>query len=88
MSPSSKLRLLDEAGELMNAGIASKVITNPLVKITGDNLDIYIRTGHQSLDRSNKDLHLFASNIIFSRVCFISKNTKIELFYLLLKSSY
>ncbi|XP_060572948.1 uncharacterized protein LOC132730884 isoform X2 [Ruditapes philippinarum] len=68
MSPSSKLRLLDEAGELMNAGIASKVITNPLVKITGDNLDIYVRTGHQSMDRSNKDLHLFVSNIIFSRI--------------------
>ncbi|XP_053386739.1 uncharacterized protein LOC128550851 isoform X2 [Mercenaria mercenaria] len=64
----SKIRLLEEAGESMEKNIARELVNNPLVKITGDNLDIYIKTGHRSLDRSNKDLHLFASNIIFSRI--------------------
>ncbi|XP_052224940.1 uncharacterized protein LOC127840570 [Dreissena polymorpha] len=68
MSTSSKLRLLDEAGEMLEDNIARSLRKNPLIKITGDNLDIYVRTGHHSLDRHNKDLHTFASNIIFSRV--------------------
>lgn len=68
MCPRTKLQLLDEAGERINAGIASKLATNPVVKVTGDNLDIYVCTGHKSLDRSNNDLHLFASNIIFNRI--------------------
>lgn len=73
MSPTTKLRLLDEAGEHMSTGIVSKLVVNPLVKITGDNLDIYVRTGLQSPERSNKDLHMFASNIIFSRVSKVKK---------------
>ncbi|KAH3856944.1 hypothetical protein DPMN_099540 [Dreissena polymorpha] len=68
MSTSSKLRLLDEAGEMLEDNIARSLRKNPLVKITGDNLDIYVRTGHHSLDRHSKDLHMFAANIIFSRV--------------------
>ncbi|KAH3806767.1 uncharacterized protein LOC127870998 isoform X2 [Dreissena polymorpha] len=68
MSTSSKLRLLDEAGEMLEDNIARSLRKNPLVKITGDNLDIYVRTGHHSLDRHEKDLHMFASNIIFSRI--------------------
>ena len=39
-----------------------------MVKVTGDNMDIYIRTEHQSTERANKDLHMFTSNIIFPRV--------------------
>ncbi|XP_060578320.1 uncharacterized protein LOC132735396 [Ruditapes philippinarum] len=68
LSVSTKLRLLDEAGAMMDTAIVSKLQTNPLFKVTGDNLDIYIRTGHKSLEKSNTDLHLFASNAIFSRV--------------------
>jgi hypothetical protein len=72
LSVSTKLRLLDEAGAMMDTAIVSKLQTNPLFKVTGDNLDIYIRTGHKSLEKSNTDLHLFASNAIFSRVCNLS----------------
>ncbi|KAL4236167.1 hypothetical protein ACF0H5_004553 [Mactra antiquata] len=68
LSTTSKLRLLDEAGNRMETSVASIVLKNPIVKITGDNLDIYVRTGHKSLERTNQDMHLFASNIIFSRV--------------------
>lgn len=35
---------------------------------TGDNLDIYVKTSHLSRHRRNKDLHLFTSNVIFSRI--------------------
>ncbi|KAL4220270.1 hypothetical protein ACF0H5_020677 [Mactra antiquata] len=68
LSTTSKLRLLDEAGNRMETSVASIVLKNPIVKITGDNLDIYVRTGHKSLERTNQDMHLFASNIIFSRI--------------------
>ena len=69
LSSTSKLRLLEEAGNRMETNIVLSLQKNPVVKITGDNLDIYVKTGHKSLERSNQDLHLFASNIIFSRVC-------------------
>lgn len=36
--------------------------------LTGDNLDIYVKTLHLSKDRRHKDLHVFTSNVIFSRV--------------------
>ena len=36
--------------------------------VAGDNLDIYVKTSHLSKDKSDRDLHLFTSNIIFSRV--------------------
>lgn len=68
MSASTKLRLMDEAADRMSNGIADHLNKNPLVKVTGDNLDIYIRTGHKSLERSNQDLHLFASNVLFCRI--------------------
>ncbi|KAH3778332.1 hypothetical protein DPMN_179787 [Dreissena polymorpha] len=68
MSTSSKLRLLDEAGEKLEDNITRSLRKNPCVKITDNNLDIYVRTGHHSLDRRNKDLHMLALYIIFSRV--------------------
>ncbi|XP_060556001.1 uncharacterized protein LOC132716696 [Ruditapes philippinarum] len=52
----------------METSVASTLQRNPIIKVTGDNLDIYVRTGHKSLERSNQDIHLFASNIIFSRI--------------------
>ena len=36
--------------------------------MAGDNLDIYIKTAHERQTTSNTDLHLFATNLIFSRV--------------------
>ena len=36
--------------------------------IAGDNLDIYIRTAHERQNKTNTDLHMFASNIIFPRI--------------------
>lgn len=41
---------------------------NPYVKITGDNLDIYIRSQSQSSERGNNDLQMFTRNIIFARI--------------------
>ena len=68
MSTTTKLRLLDEASGIMDKGIVSRLQKSPLVKITGDNLDMYIRTGQKSLEKSNRDLHLFTSNVLFNRV--------------------
>lgn len=42
--------------------------SNPLVKITGDNLDQYVKASQLTAQNRNKDLHLFTSNIIFPRV--------------------
>jgi len=41
---------------------------------TGDNLDIYVKTSNLGIDRRNKDLHLFTSNVLFSRVATIDMN--------------
>lgn len=41
---------------------------NPLAKITGDNLDVYIKRDVITATTRNKDLHLFASNIILPRI--------------------
>jgi hypothetical protein len=63
-----KLSILDEATAVSRQQITESIIINPLMKITGDNLDIYIRTSHMSSEKQNRDLHLFTSNLIFSRV--------------------
>ena len=34
----------------------------------GDNLDIYVKTSNLRIENRNKDLHLFTSNVLFSRV--------------------
>jgi hypothetical protein len=51
---------------------------NPLAKITGDNLDVYIKRDIVSGMNKNKDIHLFASNIIFPRIAKITimENTR------------
>ncbi|CAG2203952.1 unnamed protein product [Mytilus edulis] len=48
--------------------LVEAIRTNPLMKITGDNLDMYIRTNHQRTDNSNQDIHWFASNAFFTRL--------------------
>jgi hypothetical protein len=50
---------------------------NPLAKVTGDNLDVYIKRDIISGMNRNKDIHLFASNIIFPRIAKITmENTR------------
>lgn len=48
--------------------ITESLKSNPLVKITGDNLDIYVKTSKLTSEKRNQDLHLFTSNVIFSRI--------------------
>lgn len=38
------------------------------MKITGDNVDVYVRSTSQSTEKGNRDLHMFARNIIFARI--------------------
>ena len=38
------------------------------LNFVGDNLDIYVRTSRQSSTDQHKDLHYFASNILFNRL--------------------
>lgn len=49
MSTSTKLRLLDKAWESMDPCIMTQWKENPLVKVTGDNLDIYVRTSQSDI---------------------------------------
>ena len=50
---------------------------NPLAKVTGDNLDVYIKRNIISGMNKNKDIYLFASNIIFPRISKITmENTR------------
>ena len=76
MSTASKLRLLDECGNSNLNGLVSYLKERPLLKITGDNLDKYIRTGNKSTDNSNRDLHLYASNSISCRVATTNLGTR------------
>jgi hypothetical protein len=47
------------------------------LKVTGDNLDVYIKRNIISGMNKNKDIHLFASNIIFPRISKITmENTR------------
>jgi hypothetical protein len=74
MNPRSKTALLDETSDMNEKLIMQMIAVNPLVKITGDNLDFYVRTGHTSSENQNKDLHMFTSNILFSRVATMDMN--------------
>jgi hypothetical protein len=50
---------------------------NPLAKVTGGNLDVYIKRDIISGMNRNKDIHLFASNTIFPRIAkIIMENTR------------
>ncbi|CAC5405408.1 unnamed protein product [Mytilus coruscus] len=68
LSCSGKLRILDKAVIASHNMLVEAIRTNPLMKITGDNLDMYIRTNHQRTDNSNQDIHWFASNAFFTRL--------------------
>ena len=68
LSTSSKQRLIKEAGEISQNLLTEYLEDNPLLKITGDNLDVYIKTRCKTVDKSNSDLHLFASNAISTRL--------------------
>lgn len=68
LSPTRKLDLLDACGDVSRSTIVKVLKKQPMVKVTGDNLDIMIRTQHQSTDHTHQDLHLFTSNIIFHRI--------------------
>jgi len=77
LSPSSKLRLEDEACSSSKKIIIEMLRRNPLAKVTGDNLDVYIKRDIISGMNKNKDIHLFASNIIFPRIAKITmENTR------------
>ncbi len=43
--------------------------------IAGDYLDMHERMGHQSTEKRHRDLHLFTSNVIFSRIAETDNNT-------------
>ena len=68
MACSSKLRLQDECAKMSRKSIVTTLASSPLVKLTGDNLDIYIKTGNKAVDTNNKDLHMFATNLISTRL--------------------
>jgi len=68
LCPKSKYSLLDEAAAQSRQQLLQDMMLNPLVKITGDNLDIYVRTNHITSENHSKDLHMFTSNIILSRI--------------------
>ncbi|KAK3101010.1 hypothetical protein FSP39_000234, partial [Pinctada imbricata] len=68
LSPTSKIRLLDECKEMNDFSLLENIKRNPLVKITGDNLDVYVRSCLQGLGKQHMDMHLFASNLLSSRI--------------------
>lgn len=68
LSCSGKLKLLDKAADTSKHLLVESIKQNPQIKITGDNLDMYVRTNHQRLDNDNKDIHWFASNVIGTRL--------------------
>lgn len=68
LSTKSKLNILESCGSVSRKNTVQAIKTKPHVKITGDNLDMFIRTQHQASDHSHKDLHLFTSNLITHRL--------------------
>ena len=58
-----KLKLLDEAACMSQRNLRKDIIKNPIPKILGDNLDIFIK-GYLG----NKDMHLFTSIVVFPRI--------------------
>ncbi|CAC5407263.1 unnamed protein product [Mytilus coruscus] len=76
MSTSTKLRLLDECGDLNSLRLKRILKTVTLLKLTGDNLDVYIKTGNLTTVNRNTDVHLFASNAISCRIATPDMSTK------------
>ncbi|KAL5013812.1 hypothetical protein ScPMuIL_008082 [Solemya velum] len=59
LSSERRQRLQDSAQEKTLKLVTETLKSQPLVKITGDNLDFYVKTSNLGTDRRNKDLHLF-----------------------------
>ncbi len=68
LSTRSKLNILETCGTVSRKNTVQAIKSRSYVKITGDNLDMYVRTQHQASDRSHRDLHLFTSNLITHRL--------------------
>ncbi|XP_076080521.1 uncharacterized protein LOC143051506 [Mytilus galloprovincialis] len=79
LSPTSKQRLIKEAGEISHKALCDYLKEKPLLKITGDNLDIYIKSRCVSIDKGNTDLHLFASNALTSRLSSVDMDNRTPL---------
>ncbi|XP_069124032.1 uncharacterized protein [Argopecten irradians] len=76
LSHERRLKFQDSVNESSNKLLVDHLKKNPLIKITGDNLDIYVKTSQINTERRNQDLHLFTSNIIFSRLARIDMDNK------------
>lgn len=48
--------------------VGNRVVYKYFNLILGDNVDVYVRISLLNRERRNKDLYLFVSNIIFSRI--------------------
>lgn len=77
LSSQRRLNFQESIGCASQNLIIANLKSNPLVKVTGDNLDIYIKRSNLTSDSRNLDLHLFTSNIIFSRVATVDMNNDI-----------
>lgn len=76
LSHERRLKFQDSVNESSNKLLVDHLKKNPLIKITGDNFDIYVKTSQINTERRNQDLHLFTSNIIFSRLARIDMDNK------------
>mgnify|MGYP001553681566 CR=1 FL=1 len=68
MSTSRKVPILDECREQTNRNIVQALQHNPLVKITGDNLNMTVKRSQETSTQGHEKLDCFTSNMIFSRV--------------------
>lgn len=67
LSPTSKLRLLDECGTEGRRSTVEKLKDCELCSLVGDNLNFRIKTKHQRSDHKIQDCHYFAVLMIFAR---------------------
>lgn len=56
----SLITIMTACGRILNMG--------HFFFLVGDNLDIYVKTSKLTSEKRNQDLHLFTSNVIFSRI--------------------
>ena len=65
-----KLTLLEEAEKQSHRTLVMELQRNPLPKLLGDNLDVFVKGC-----RGNKDLHLFTSIMVFPRKPYMDVST-------------
>ncbi|CAC5390753.1 unnamed protein product [Mytilus coruscus] len=68
--------LIKEAGEVSHTALCDYLKEKQLLKITADNPDIYINSLCVSIKKGNKDIHLFASNTITSRLAYLDMDNR------------